>query len=77
MAPVAIKISSQIKFNQNKTMQKKSPKPRSCDTFVVVPKTKQHPIIFGKNSDRPDDEGKLFKDFLISDVLTAFSQNSF
>ncbi|KAL4543238.1 hypothetical protein Ndes2526B_g03894 [Nannochloris sp. 'desiccata'] len=34
------------------------PLPRSCDTFVVVPKNKQHPIIFGKNSDRPDDEAQ-------------------
>lgn len=31
--------------------------PRSCDTFVVLPPlTKNNAVIFGKNSDRPQNE---------------------
>ncbi|CAG9853915.1 unnamed protein product [Phyllotreta striolata] len=29
---------------------------RSCDTFVVLPPLTKHGVIFGKNSDRPQDE---------------------
>lgn len=33
------------------------PLPRSCDTFVVMPPlTKNNEVIFGKNSDRPQNE---------------------
>lgn len=31
-------------------------KPRSCDTFVVLPPLTQHGVVFGKNSDRPQGE---------------------
>ncbi|KAF2880622.1 hypothetical protein ILUMI_25562 [Ignelater luminosus] len=31
-------------------------KPQSCDTFVVLPPLTQHGVVFGKNSDRPQEE---------------------
>ncbi|KAK4289283.1 hypothetical protein Pmani_037735, partial [Petrolisthes manimaculis] len=38
-------------------MSSKSPPPQSCDTFVVLgDRTKGGHIVFGKNSDRPQDE---------------------
>lgn len=30
--------------------------PQSCDTFVVLPPLTEHGVVFGKNSDRPQDE---------------------
>lgn len=38
-------------------MSAKPPPPKSCDTFVVLgDRTKGGHIVFGKNSDRPQDE---------------------
>ena len=42
--------------------------PQSCDTFVVLPdSTKSGHIIFGKNSDRPQEEVQEIKYFAAQD----------
>jgi hypothetical protein len=57
MLSINATLVSRSLMNMQTNYSKTKPLPRSCDTFVVVPRNKQHPIIFGKNSDRPDDEG--------------------
>ena len=47
---------------------KKGPSPQSCDTFVVMPDcTKGSFVIFGKNSDRPQEEVQEIKYFPAKD----------
>lgn len=55
--PINATWTAQIRLIMTHSLTLRKPLPRSCDTFVVMPKNKDHPIIFGKNSDRPDDEG--------------------
>lgn len=38
--------------------------PNSCDTFVVVNGTENGGVIFGKNSDRPEEEVQVANIFL-------------